>query len=119
MADGRSRQVDIHVIRLDDQGNGLYGPMSRGEAYPAAALVGAGVIEERAVRCISPEWQVKFHTGYALRETDEMDVAALRRQFELPPLETAYRWTHDPVVQSAVDHARASMIDRMELDEQC
>jgi lincosamide nucleotidyltransferase A/C/D/E len=38
------------------------------------------------VRCISPEWAVKFHSGYQLKEKDFQDVFALCRKFgiELP-----------------------------------
>jgi aminoglycoside-2''-adenylyltransferase len=80
------REVDFHVIVLDDQGNGLYGPTEKGEMYPSASLTGTGSINGRIVRCISPEWMVKFHSGYELREKDFRDVSALCRKFglELP-----------------------------------
>ncbi len=44
------------------------------------------VIEGRAVRCISPEWVVKFHSGYKLKDKDFRDVHALCTKFgiELP-----------------------------------
>src|SRR5262249_47192383 len=53
---------------MDDKGNGLYGPTEKGEMYPAASLTGSGCISGRTVRCISPEWMVKFHSGYKLKE---------------------------------------------------
>ena len=33
------------------------------------------------VRCISPEWMVKFHSGYRLDENDYHDVKALCQRF--------------------------------------
>jgi lincosamide nucleotidyltransferase A/C/D/E len=43
-------------------------------------------VKGHPVKCISPEWLVKFHTGYKLDETDCRDVKALCQQFgiELP-----------------------------------
>jgi len=86
MGDKEGREIDVHVIVLDSYGNGLYGPTEKGEMYPAASLTGTGSINGRLVRCISPEWMVKFHSGYKLREKDFRDVSALCKKFgiELP-----------------------------------
>lgn len=87
LGDEHSREIDVHVIVLDGQGNGIYGPPENGEKYPAASLTGAGQIEGRTVRCISPEWMVRFHSGYELKDKDFQDVSALSRKFgiALPP----------------------------------
>jgi lincosamide nucleotidyltransferase A/C/D/E len=77
--DENGRQIDVHVIVLDEQGNGLYG--ENGEMYPAASLTGSGLVENHPVRCISPEWMVKFHSGYPLQEKDFQDVSALCKKF--------------------------------------
>ncbi len=86
LGDENGREIDVHVIVLDDQGNGIYGPPEKGEMYPAASLTGAGTIEGQPVRCISPEWMVKFHSGYDLNDKDFRDVSALCSKFgiELP-----------------------------------
>jgi lincosamide nucleotidyltransferase A/C/D/E len=86
LGDENGREIDVHVIVLDDQGDGIYGPPEKGEKYPAASLTGTGNIDGQAVRCISPGWMVKFHSGYDLREKDFQDVSALCRKFriELP-----------------------------------
>jgi nicotinamide riboside kinase len=81
LGDENGKEIDVHVIVLDDKGNGLYGPPEKGEMYPAGSLTGTGVIEGRTVRCISPEWMVKFHSGYALQEKDFRDVSALCKKF--------------------------------------
>jgi lincosamide nucleotidyltransferase A/C/D/E len=77
------KRLMSHVIVRDDQGNGLYGPPEKGESYPAASLTGMGVIGDRTVRCISPEWMVKSHSGYQLKENDFRDVSALCSKFRI------------------------------------
>ena len=86
LGDENGREIDVHAIVLDDKGNGIYGPSEKGEMYPAASLTGTGKIQGKKVRCISPEWMVKFHSGYQLKEKDFRDVSALCSKFgiELP-----------------------------------
>jgi lincosamide nucleotidyltransferase A/C/D/E len=93
LGDENGRKIDFHVIVIDDRGNGLYGPTEKGETYPAASLKGTGSINGRTVRCISPEWTVKFHSGYKLKEKDFRDVSALCKKFgiELPEAFTQFR----------------------------
>jgi lincosamide nucleotidyltransferase A/C/D/E len=79
LADHRGRKIDVHSYTLDDAGNNVYGV-----AYFAAHLTGNGVIDRCPVRCISPEWLVKFHTGYQLDENDYHDVRALCERFQIP-----------------------------------
>ncbi|MGH2757293.1 MAG: nucleotidyltransferase domain-containing protein, partial [Actinomycetota bacterium] len=94
MAHPDGREVDLHVVVFDDRGDGIYGPEFRGERYPAAALTGRGVIGGRRVRCISAEWQVRFHTGYEWDDNDRVDMEALcaRFGFEMPGDPTIPRW---------------------------
>lgn len=81
LGDNHGRLVDVHAVTLDAEGNGLYGPMEKGVMYPSGSLTGSGVLDGRIVKCISPEYMVKFHTGYKLRETDCRDVSALCARF--------------------------------------
>ena len=87
LGDSEGREVDVHVIVLDTEGNGLYGPPQNGELYPAAALLGRGSVGGLSVRCLSPEYQLDSHTGYDLSESDYHDVRALAEKsgLELPP----------------------------------
>lgn len=57
--DGDGRQVDIHCVRFDAEGNGAY-RMRNGEdwPFPAEALQGHGSIGGRPLRCLTPEHQV-------------------------------------------------------------
>ncbi|GAB3286268.1 nucleotidyltransferase domain-containing protein [Kineosporia babensis] len=75
--------VDLHVIVLDEQGNGVLGPAARGTVYPAESLAGRGTLADRSVRCISPEWAVRFHDAYPGDADDSADVRALCERFNL------------------------------------
>ena len=84
LGDDDGHEVDFHVIVLDATGRGAYGPAELGTEYPAAALTGRGVLSGREVACITPEWLVRWHTGYALAAKDFADVAALSARFGIP-----------------------------------
>ena len=72
LSDHRGRQVDVHSFVLGPDGS-----VEKGIMYPTGSLTGTGAISGQAVRCISPEWMVKFHGGYQLTEKDFRDVSAL------------------------------------------
>lgn len=86
LADQTGREIDVHVISIDERGNGIYGPPERGVMYPAESLTGSGTIDGYPVRCISARWMVKFHSGYELTEKDYQDVSAICEKYgmELP-----------------------------------
>jgi len=71
--------VDVHTYELDERGRNIFGV-----PYESIHLTGTGLINGYAVKCISPEWTMKFHTGYALDENDYHDVLVLSRKFGLP-----------------------------------
>jgi len=81
LADNHGHEIDIHVIVLDEHGNGIYGPVENSEMYPVDALAGIGSIAGHTVKCISPEWTIKFHSGYERKEKDYKDVSALCEKF--------------------------------------
>jgi lincosamide nucleotidyltransferase A/C/D/E len=83
MANACNREIDVHVIVLNEKGDGIYGPVENGEVYPEASLSGKGKLGNMEVNCISAEYVVKFHTGYALKEKDHKDVLAICRKFNL------------------------------------
>lgn len=89
LADGEGLSVDIHAVRWDSQGNGIY-RMENGQdwVYPADGFSGRGAVDGYAVRCLTPEVQVLCHAhGYTPVEQDLKDMAHLERRFgvELPP----------------------------------
>ena len=81
LGDEHGHQIDIHSYTFDAEGNLVYGVR-----YPFDSLTGTGSISGHRVQCISPEWLVKFHTGYQLDENDYHDVRALCERFgiEMP-----------------------------------
>jgi len=87
LGDESGREIDVHVIVLDTNGDGVYGPVENGMVYPSASLSGSGVIQGHTVKCISAEWAVKFHTGYQLKVKDFVDVTALCEKYGLEPPE--------------------------------
>jgi len=83
LRDRKGHEIDVHVIVLDAKGNGIYGPVSNAEMYPADSLTGTGTIAGKDIKCISAEWMIKFHSGYELKEKDFRDVSALCEKFGL------------------------------------
>ncbi|MDZ8066036.1 MAG: nucleotidyltransferase family protein [Nostoc sp. DedQUE08] len=79
----QGNEIDIHSYTFDSTGNHVYGI-----EYPYDSLSGHGLIAGYPVRCISPKWMVRFHTGYAFDENDYRDVKALCYHFGIMlPLE--------------------------------
>ena len=76
LGDDAGHEVDIHSYTFDAAGDNVFGV-----EYPYESLSGTGSINGYAVKCISPEWMVKFHTGYPLDENDYHDVKLLCRRF--------------------------------------
>jgi truncated hemoglobin YjbI len=89
LANPRGLEVDVHAIRFDRAGNGVY-RMENGEdwIFPAEGFRGRGAVAGRRVRCLSAETQVLCHAhGYVPTEKDFRDMELLRHRFgvELPP----------------------------------
>ena len=79
--DTKGHEIDIHVIKLDDKGNGIYGPAKNNEMFPASSLTGTGTINKHKVRCLTAEFEVESHKGYKFSEKDFKDVSALCERF--------------------------------------
>ncbi len=81
LGDGE-REVDVHTFVFDDKGNNIYGT-----AYPKQSLSGTGTINGEFVKCIPPEWVVKFHieATYEPKAKDIQDVNAICDKFGLEP----------------------------------
>ncbi len=76
LGDDQGHQIDIHSYTFDSAGNHVFGI-----AYPYDSLNGTGLVNGYPVKCISAEWMVKFHTGYALDQDDYHDVKLLCQRF--------------------------------------
>ncbi|HEX6563013.1 MAG TPA: aminoglycoside nucleotidyltransferase [Chthoniobacterales bacterium] len=78
LADNDGHRVDIHSFEIDSSGENTFGVAYRGEH-----LAGVGRIDDCQVRCVGPQWMVKFHTGYPLDRNDFLDVKALCEKFDI------------------------------------
>ncbi len=76
LGDSLGQLVDVHTYTFDERGRLVFGL-----PYPPGSLTGHGAISSYPVRCITPEWLVKFHTGYLLDENDYHDVRLLCQRF--------------------------------------
>jgi lincosamide nucleotidyltransferase A/C/D/E len=96
VGDDEGHEIDVHVIVLNEQGNGIYGPAENGKMYPADSLQGSGTIDGHSVSCISPEWTVRFHSGYELKEKDFKDVSAICEKYgiQLPREYSRFKHHH-------------------------
>jgi lincosamide nucleotidyltransferase A/C/D/E len=85
--DGRSRRVDLHVCESLGDGRLHYGSVKAPFILTNDDLSGEGQISGISVRCERPEFALRNHTGYELRETDRHDIAVLCERFGLQPPE--------------------------------
>jgi lincosamide nucleotidyltransferase A/C/D/E len=79
LGDEHGHQVDFHTFTFDEQGKLIFGV-----EYPHDSLKGSGQINCHPVKCITPDWMVKFHSGYTLDENDYHDVRLLCERFNIP-----------------------------------
>jgi lincosamide nucleotidyltransferase A/C/D/E len=74
-------------IVFDGDGNGtqIGAGANGGDAiYPAAGLLGRGVIGGRDIACLTPELLLWHHTGYVPQEKDRQNVRLLCEHFGIP-----------------------------------
>lgn len=92
VVDSKGRQVDIHPVVFDDDGNGLY-QMDNGKTwtYPADGFCGAGRVGGKHVSCLSPRVQMLVHSGYELSQKDHDEIRALHDRFGVDP-PRGYSW---------------------------
>jgi lincosamide nucleotidyltransferase A/C/D/E len=88
LVDPDGRQVDVHPVAFNERGDGIY-QMDGGKTwtYPAEGLAGRGEIGGRRVRCLTPELQMRVHSGYDLTAKDHDEIRVLRERFGVDPPE--------------------------------
>jgi lincosamide nucleotidyltransferase A/C/D/E len=81
LGDSQGHLFDLHSCTFDEAGNNVFGVK-----YPFDSWNGKGLINAYPVKCITPEWMVKFHTWYTTDENDNHDVKLLCTRFgiEIP-----------------------------------
>lgn len=82
LKDASGRELDIHAMRQDPEGNGIPAwKNDPGWIFSVMDLSGKGSIAGETVRCFSPEMQRKAHTGYELPDKHQRDLALLDHKF--------------------------------------
>ena len=83
LRDALGREIDVHPVRFDEAGNGIYRMEDGGDwSYAAAGFDGRGSIAGRAVSCLTAEMQMVGHAGgYTPHETDFHDMRLLHQRF--------------------------------------
>jgi lincosamide nucleotidyltransferase A/C/D/E len=89
MRDARGRQIDVHPLLFDIEGDGWQQLSEDGREwgrYPAAELQASGTIGGRRVRCLSPALHVRLRFGHQWTERDERDLKLLVSRFADAPV---------------------------------
>jgi len=90
LRDAVGREVDVHALRLDDEGNGIPAWEAGGMVLLAQDLNAVGVIAGVPVVCFSAALQAACHVGYDLPEAHRLDMDRLRARFgSLSPADDA------------------------------
>ncbi len=77
--DENARIIDFHIFSRNSEGDFVF----ESETFPKEVFTGIGRIGHLEVDCITPEWQVRFHSGYKLDDNDIKDVLLLCDKFNL------------------------------------
>ncbi len=80
LEDGSGRELDFHLVRLDEHGR--WAPAWDTDlVFPPEAFAGMGTVGGTRVRCLPAEMQMRTHTSYALKESDMHDLRLLHERF--------------------------------------
>ena len=74
-------RIDFHVIERTEDGGAIYGPGEIDWIITKSELAAVGTLDGRLVRCLSVDYQVRSHAGYALQAKDFADLDALQRKY--------------------------------------
>jgi lincosamide nucleotidyltransferase A/C/D/E len=88
LRDAQGHEVDVHAVRFDDDGLGIY-RMENGVdwMFPAGGFDGRGSVGGRDVECLTAHVQMLTHSqGYEPSETDFHDMRLLNAHFGTPLL---------------------------------
>jgi len=78
--DALGREIDIHVLHVDENGNGT--PTWECDlSFSPDALKGRGIIAGAPVHCLSAAMHMRTHTGYQLQDKDIQDLRLLHERF--------------------------------------
>jgi len=82
LQDAQGREIDIHALVLDEQGNGIPAwAETEGLIFKKEDLAGKGVVGASKVQCLTPQMQVLCHRGYEVPEKQLKDLERLHSEF--------------------------------------
>lgn len=82
LSDSAGLEIDVHVVKFDEQGNGIYRMQNdQNWVYPAEGFGATGKIKGVLVRCLSPSAQMLCHTGYEIKKKDIREMKLLNQRF--------------------------------------
>lgn len=76
--------IDVHPLQISESGNAKQAAPNGGWYQFQAGWFTTAVFEGRKIPCLSAQAQLLFHSGYDLREVDEMDIALLHQMLHSP-----------------------------------
>ena len=86
VVDPLGRQVDVHPVVSDEDGDGIYQmDHERTWTYPADGFEGVGHVAGKRVRCLTARVQMLVHSGYELGQKDHDEIAILHERFGVAP----------------------------------
>lgn len=98
LEDGLGREIDIHVLHIDEHGYGIPA-WNCSVSFSPDALTGRGIIAGSPVQCLSAAMQMRTHTGYDLQDKDIQDLRFLHDRFGVDyPEELAHLAANSPTV---------------------
>ena len=80
LKDALGREIDIHVLHIDEHGCGTPA-WDCSLSFSPDALTGQGMIAGSPVQCLSAAMHMCTHTGYELQDKDIQDVRRLHERF--------------------------------------
>jgi hypothetical protein len=105
-----ARWVDLHPVRFaDDVGRQADGKGGRFEYPPGAFTIGR--IGGHVVPCLSAEQQLRFRSGYALRDVDRDDIALLVAATAPAEIRSFRSDDHEAVVELSIELLRRLFIE--------
>jgi len=82
LKDPLGREIDIHVMHIDEHGSGTPA-WDCTISFSPDALQGQGVIAGLPVRCLSAAMHMQTHSGYELQAKDRQDLRRLQERFDI------------------------------------
>jgi lincosamide nucleotidyltransferase A/C/D/E len=96
LKDALGREIDIHVLHIDEHGSPTPA-WNSSVSFSPDALTGHGRVAGSPVHCLSAAMHMRTHTGYPLQDKDVQDLRRLHERFGIDyPEELAHLRANSP-----------------------